>query len=1310
MTFTLPEGWDKVEAAYSSIEGRKGGQYPIGLNRCWHSGVHSHGYKPVSPMIKGKIVACRLTDSFAVIPRLGVISKIEWEGLNRLEQFFYEKKDEEEIYTLKYEQLGNDEINQLEEKIRTELRGNYEDDSIKRWLREEGGVYEPIEKVSTEYVLVKHEVSLPEYKERNEKLNFFTLYMGIFTHVAELEQYYKDFCEVREPITDKIPVFQKWKFRLNYSGSVPEKLYKKYDTFNVFEYSTFSFKLCDDNIRQYNCTFTNDKRDGGLEKLWVDDIEPTSVQKYKTNKDRVQAFKIPQNGTGLGINTATVKINRKFLFVEPWDNTYYKVIVDKSDCDSYNSNLCGWVRNMTNGQKTALEPMGSNQLVYTITRREEIPSNYLFMTRGDYHKARWGNISVQNMQDSAQAELIVIKNRTSETSYSFYYIERKLGQITVDDSDFRSLTKGGTGNSSFRHLIRAGDISIYEWRNVANFGTGDYAYAQTNNTTGGINTALPPFVIRNENISFCRFSYPSPEEAKHHNALILKSDLSPSEGFGYIKPGAGIFENKKINGCILYETYVAGQTPGNAMECLGEQEAGGKKVSEVFESDAPYVLLRGSRDNRIYQVNYKGNKGYVYIDGGITIEAKIEYEDVFKDRDNIIKPDKEVGQSDILGYPAPIPRERDPFCDIALFFTGNDNEFFSDRHWADCPKTQSFIKPLNFNGLYSNGSTATSKKYYFSAETVFAYIKEEEAYKLQLKSVHIHINKSCLDGTPEDNKKIKIKSIPDDGQGQYCYFNETQIWENIEKNSLEVREFAKYFNSIRPLLRERELTCISADIKKHHPQYPLLEIDLSDIPNTAPLILYTKINENGNYLDLTGNTATVKSSVTNPSNALTLYEENPSDVYMLVDLNLDKNRGLKPEREIGNFIRKVQPNDSGIPPETYYEFKIDQKSYYVPERDGKPSGLEPKNYLDFPQFFSILEGSESDDNIVCDYTKIVEKITDKELDFKELMDLYRSSTDENLERREKLHRLVCQHPFEWNKALYDDGFVNRLKQNFSLTGERLTNLVDKMEKQDLWANPKEGEATIDELPKGQVWFAHPVYFINHLDKAGLLDRTFNPYENKEFTSVRQWTIERICERFIFPGKVYDNPGFAPRWEAHNDGFEGNVFDGYAVPTGFFNQQYYNTTKKETYRHEGVDFRGSSGKEVVSFIYGKVINAGWLGGGNDTYGRVLIVANTRDEGIYMLAHLSRIANGIQRGSIIEPNDVVAYVGGSGNDYQENRWVSHLHISYYCGTYDVIKDSEGGENQYVVENNRKLVLRDELFPEKRRNPFKHDEVLR
>ena len=74
--------------------------------------------------------------------------------------------------------------------------------------------------------------------------------------------------------------------------------------------------------------------------------------------------------------------------------------------------------------------------------------------------------------------------------------------------------------------------------------------------------------------------------------------------------------------------------------------------------------------------------------------------------------------------------------------------------------------------------------------------------------------------------------------------------------------------------------------------------------------------------------------------------------------------------------------------------------------------------------------------------------------------------------------------------------------------------------------------------------------------------------------------------------VVDSPGFAPVWAERN--VRNPNINGYACVTGFFNQNYLNvrTGSGETYKekgysaftHEGVDFRGSVGTEIKSFIY------------------------------------------------------------------------------------------------------------------------------
>ncbi|MDR0320557.1 MAG: hypothetical protein LBI28_03570 [Treponema sp.] len=491
MLFRLPEGWRNAEDAYNKIEARggteypRGGQYPIGVNGCWHSGVHIHDNQTnnsVSPLVKGTIVACRLTDSFAAIPRLINITNEERESLSILEQFLYKRNNGGKTYTLKYRQFDDNKMNELEEEVRHVLGEAYKPGSIRNWFKEEGRVYEPIEKVSTEYVLLRHEVNFLEHNVPGETINFFTLYMGIFTHITELKQYYEDFHEVRAsaPVIVRIPVFQKWKFRLNYGRTPPIKRCKKYNTFKVFEYSTCSFELHDNDITQYNCTFTNDKEKEGAKQVGVDSIEPTSAQEYKTNKDRVQAFKIPQSGTIPSINTAIIRINRNFLLVKPWENNndFYKVIVYNSDCHSYNSDLCGWVCNMTEGQKDTLDPLGSDQLVYTFGQCREMPSDHFFITREVYNnKARWWDVTIHDIVSWTWGQLIVIKKQASETRYSFYYREREIEQMSVDDLYFHMLSNKKINNTLFERDITFNVLRIYEWKPVENFGPRDYADA-----------------------------------------------------------------------------------------------------------------------------------------------------------------------------------------------------------------------------------------------------------------------------------------------------------------------------------------------------------------------------------------------------------------------------------------------------------------------------------------------------------------------------------------------------------------------------------------------------------------------------------------------------------------------------------------------------------------------------------------------------------------------------------------------------------------------------------------------------------------
>jgi murein DD-endopeptidase MepM/ murein hydrolase activator NlpD len=241
-----------------------------------------------------------------------------------------------------------------------------------------------------------------------------------------------------------------------------------------------------------------------------------------------------------------------------------------------------------------------------------------------------------------------------------------------------------------------------------------------------------------------------------------------------------------------------------------------------------------------------------------------------------------------------------------------------------------------------------------------------------------------------------------------------------------------------------------------------------------------------------------------------------------------------------------------------------------------------------------------------------------------------------------------------------------------------------------------------------------------------VEENFNPYESR--TIRRFWRISAGPPPNDLEARVNtvrSNPGFAPLWEEPNGRFDfgdqpftASAFPDrrFADPTLLFN----NLQPGNFPRHAGLDFRGTEGRPIHSFIHGRVINMGWFNGGN---GRILVIANEQEKGIYILAHLfNRSAPGIQRGAIIEPSDIVAYVGGSGSvrntvtdvwERRENRWDPHLHLEYYHVQYEARLDIDEDTSSYVrvvgTGSNRRLVLQNALTLNggNRRNPFDHSE---
>ena len=239
----------------------------------------------------------------------------------------------------------------------------------------------------------------------------------------------------------------------------------------------------------------------------------------------------------------------------------------------------------------------------------------------------------------------------------------------------------------------------------------------------------------------------------------------------------------------------------------------------------------------------------------------------------------------------------------------------------------------------------------------------------------------------------------------------------------------------------------------------------------------------------------------------------------------------------------------------------------------------------------------------------------------------------------EVRKAVCRHPIEWDKNQF-----SKLKEK-ALGKPVKERLVNEASAIDLW------NGGLDRIFSNSPYFYHPIYFINHLEKAGLLE--FNPYEGKKYKDV--YGYDGNAPGIDMDAVITGNPGFAPIYVKTTHAKSPNI-NGYACVTGFFNEEYTNKSGGKYY-HEGVDFRGNN-TAIKSFIYGKVVAC--RNQGNKHYGVSILVQGDRKEDgknmFYLLGHMtSHIVN---KGDSVYPGKIVGYVGNTGISS-----ASHLHLSVY-----------------------------------------------
>lgn len=384
---------------------------------------------------------------------------------------------------------------------------------------------------------------------------------------------------------------------------------------------------------------------------------------------------------------------------------------------------------------------------------------------------------------------------------------------------------------------------------------------------------------------------------------------------------------------------------------------------------------------------------------------------------------------------------------------------------------------------------------------------------------------------------------------------------------------------------------------------------------------------------------------------------------------------------------------------------LNKKNIFVKLEDSKKCNVCP---FEWEKFFH--DETKMERGLICDRTSLFTKYDKTGL----LKDLYMANaehdfiTEEELhlvygnkgdfsgakELREEIRKVVCQHSIEFDESLFDNIEKETSKhKDWGCHVMHKSSFEDSLKIIDCWKNGLQ-----KEFKKNNLFFVHPMYFLEHLHKSGVL--TFNPYFDFTYDEVHGGNIGKNVDT---NKKIRDNPGFAPIWTNCGTAPNPNT-NGFAAITGFFNEDYAGLkgyTGSKHYYHEGVDFRGISGTEIVSFIYGTVLGYGLL----EKYGRTIIISDNNSDSMYLLAHLKKYNTTLLDNKIIKPGDIVGEVGTSGEGESENdcdnKYDPHLHITYFPkinkNLIYVIKDGQKLKKTSAYNND---------FIGTKRNPFIHN----
>lgn len=378
----------------------------------------------------------------------------------------------------------------------------------------------------------------------------------------------------------------------------------------------------------------------------------------------------------------------------------------------------------------------------------------------------------------------------------------------------------------------------------------------------------------------------------------------------------------------------------------------------------------------------------------------------------------------------------------------------------------------------------------------------------------------------------------------------------------------------------------------------------------------------------------------------------------------------------------------------------------------KKSDFEKECYENAFKWKSFFDNQEEfEDDIFCDKLSLLKKIDESSvlknifntrMISDEEMKLFFGPNDHSLEMKDvvkKLRKIECKHPLEFDKSKFEkiaDEYNKRKEWTMGAMSETTENELKAQTKiKDVWTD---GLCKI--FAKNNFFFVHPIYFLNHLDKAGVFE--FNPYCNYKRSYKAETTLTNPnrkigdhLEDCELNGNL-DNPGFAPLAAKGMKGDDFPECNGliFGRCTSPFNIKRVRSNLTEALRHTGVDLASGNGSktDIICLINGEI----WGTYEDKNYGKVMMVKNNNEDLLYMLCHLSSYA---KTSGAVAPGETVGKLGNTG------EWggaSAHLHLEVR-----EIYEKEPDETYEFDEIAKIIIWKKNYQIGARRNAFNHKE---